>query len=124
MPAQNFTFADLTFDDITSSKTFTFTNPGPTGIDILPGCRARRSITLWTQPVLYLQHSGSFRKLALTCGTDCDNWMLIDDGDPNLTYVEVTGSIVPAPELYDWLCWEQASSLFATRRWFLTDDQS
>jgi hypothetical protein len=37
--------------------------------------------------------SGSF---TLTCGTDCDNWMLVDDGGKDLVYVEVTGSITPA----------------------------
>jgi len=98
----NLTSADLTFDDTTSAKLFTFTNPGPTTIDIPPGLL---SATIYnaSNPAEYFAFSiripsnpsGTF---TLTCGTDCDNWMLVDDGGPNLTYVEVTGSIAPVPE--------------------------
>jgi hypothetical protein len=96
----NLTFADLTFDDTTSAKLFTFTNPGPTTITTPPGLL---SATIYNaiNPSEYFAFSiripsnpsGSF---TLTCGTDCDNWMLVDDGGPNLTYVEVTGFIAPA----------------------------
>lgn len=100
--ASNLTFADLTFDDTTSAKLFTFTNPGPTTIAMPPGLL---SATIYNavEPAEYFSFSiripsnpsGTF---TLTCGTDCDNWMLVDDGGPNLTYVEVTGSIAPVPE--------------------------
>ncbi len=94
------TFADLSFNDTTSSKVFTFTNLGPTTIDIPPGLLGA-TIYNALDPNQYFQFSirvpsapsGAF---TLTCGTDCDNWMLVDDGDPTLTYVEVTGSISPA----------------------------
>jgi hypothetical protein len=98
--ASNLTFADLTFDDTTSARTFTFTDPGPTTIAMPPGLLSA-TISNAVDPSQYFAFSirvpgnasGTF---TLTCGTDCDNWMLVDDGDPNLTYVEVTGSIAPA----------------------------
>jgi len=100
--ASNLTFADLTFDDATSAKLFSFTNPGPTTIAMPPGLL---SATIYNpvDPTQYFAFSiripsnpsGTF---TLTCGTDCDNWMLVDDGSLPLTYVEVTGSIAPAPE--------------------------
>jgi hypothetical protein len=98
--ASNLTFADLTFDDTTSAKTFTFTNPGPTTIDIPPGLLGATIYNAVDPSQFYAfsvrvpsTPSGTF---SLTCGTDCDNWMLVDDGLPDLVYVEVTGSIAPA----------------------------
>jgi hypothetical protein len=98
--SSNLTFADLTFNDITSGKVFSFTEPGATTLDIPPGllgAAVYNSLDLSEFYVFSIRvpsnASGAF---ILTCGTDCDNWMLVDDGDPNLTYIEVTGSITPA----------------------------
>jgi hypothetical protein len=98
--SSNLTSANLSFDDMTSSEIFTFTNPGPTTIDIPPrllGATVYNAV----EPSQYYAFSirvpttpsGTF---SLTCGTDCDNWLLVDDRLPNLVYVEVTGSITPA----------------------------
>lgn len=100
--ASNITFANLAFDDITSGHIFTFTNPGPITIDIPPGLLGA-TIYNAVDPSQYFAFSiripsipsGAF---TLTCGTDCDNFMLVDNGDPFHTYVEVTGSILPTPE--------------------------
>ena len=98
--ASNITFANLDFDDITSGKVFTFTQPGPVTIDIPPGLLSATITNSLNVNELFAfsirvpsNPSGSF---TLTCGTDCDNWMLVDDGGKDLVYVEVTGSITPA----------------------------
>ncbi|HEX2917398.1 MAG TPA: PEP-CTERM sorting domain-containing protein [Edaphobacter sp.] len=100
--ASNLTFADLTFDDTTSAKLFTFTVPGPTTINVPPGLLSATISNAVDPSQLFAfsiripsNPSGTF---TMTCGTDCLNWMLVDDGGPNLTYVEVTGSIAPVPE--------------------------
>lgn len=100
--ASNITYADLLFNDTTSGLIFSFTNPGPVSIFTPPGLLAA-TIYNAVDPSEYYAFSiripsnpsGSF---TLTCGTDCDNWMLVNDGGPNLTYVEVTGAITPVPE--------------------------
>lgn len=96
----NLTFANLAFDDMTSSRIFTFTVSGPTTVYIPPGLLGA-TVYNAVDPSQYYAFSirvpstpsGAF---TLTCGTDCDNWMLVDDGLPNLVYVEVAGSITPA----------------------------
>jgi hypothetical protein len=100
--ASNITFANLAFDDTTSGKIFTFTNPGPVTIDIPPGLLSATIYNALDPNQLFAfsirvpsNPSGSF---TLTCGTDCDNWMLVDDGGKDLVYVEVTGAVSPAPE--------------------------
>ncbi|MDE1176886.1 MAG: PEP-CTERM sorting domain-containing protein [Edaphobacter sp.] len=100
--ASNLTAANLVFDDLTVGSLFSFTDPGPVSITTPPGLLAA-TIYNAIDPAEYFAFSiripstpsGAF---TLTCGTDCDNWMLIDTGETNLTYVEVTGAITPAPE--------------------------
>jgi len=100
--ASNITLANLAFDDITSGHIFTFTNPGPVSIFTPPGLLAA-TIYNAVDPTQYFAFSIRIPSLpsgtfTLTCGTDCDNSLLVDNGDPFHTYVEVTGSIVPTPE--------------------------
>jgi hypothetical protein len=100
--ASNITFANLAFDDTTAGKVFTFTNPGPVTIDIPPGLLSANIYNAADANQLFAfsiripsNPNGTF---TLTCGTDCDNSMLVDSGGKDLTYVEVTGSIAPVPE--------------------------
>jgi hypothetical protein len=101
--ASNITFANLVFDDLTSGKAFTFTNPGPIEIDIPPGL-LYSTIYNAADPHQYfafsvhVPSSSPSGRFTLTCGVDCDNWMEVDDGERFLTYVEVTGSMDPVPE--------------------------
>ncbi|QNI36920.1 PEP-CTERM sorting domain-containing protein [Edaphobacter albus] len=97
--------ADLVFDDITSGKTFSFTNPGATNIQIPPPPPGLVSATIYNaiNPSELYQFSiripsNSSGVFTLNCGTDCDTWMLVNDGGPTLTYVEVAGTITPVPE--------------------------
>jgi hypothetical protein len=93
------TSADLDFNDVTSGLTFNFTDVGPTTVDASHHS-VGATITNMTNPSLYYAFSifvpsnpgGSFR---LTCGTDCDNFLNINDGSGNV-YEEVTGSISPS----------------------------
>jgi hypothetical protein len=93
------TSADLNFNDVTSALTFNFTDVGPTTVDA-PHHSVNATITNMTDPSLYYAFSifvpsnpgGTFR---LTCGTDCDNFLNINDGSGNI-YEEVTGSISPS----------------------------
>jgi PEP-CTERM motif len=100
--ASNITFANLAFNDLTTGTVFTFTNPGPVSIFTPPGLLAA-TIYNAVDPNEYYAFSIRIPSLpsgafSLTCGTDCDNWMELNEGNPIYTYVEVTGSIVPAPE--------------------------
>ena len=93
------TSADLDFNDVTSGLIFNFTNVGPTTVDA-PHHSVSATITNLTDPSLYYAFSifvpsnpsGTFR---LTCGTDCDNFLNINDGSGNI-YEEVTGFIAPS----------------------------
>jgi hypothetical protein len=100
--ASNITFANLAFDDTTVGMIFHFTNPGPVTIQTPPGLLSANIFNAADPNQLFAfsiripsNANGTF---TLTCGTDCDNWMLIDTGGKDLTYVEVTGLIDPAPE--------------------------
>jgi hypothetical protein len=100
--ASNITFANLAFDDITSGKIFTFTVPGAVTIATPPGLLSANIFNAVDPNQLFAfsiripsNPDGSF---TLTCGTDCANWMLVDDGGKDLVYVEVTGAISPVPE--------------------------
>lgn len=100
--ASNLIAADLVFDDITSGKTFSFTNPGPTSILMPPGLLSATIYNAIDPAELYQFSirlpSNSSGVFTLNCGTDCDTWMLVNDGGANLTYVEVAGTIAPVPE--------------------------
>ena len=93
------TSADVDFNDVTSGLIFNFTDVGPTTVDA-PHHSVDATITNLTDPTLYYAFSifvpsnpgGNFR---LTCGTDCDNFLNINDGSGNV-YEEVTGSISPS----------------------------
>jgi hypothetical protein len=100
--ASNLIAANLVFDDMTSGKTFSFTNPGPTSILMPPGLLGATIYNAADPNELYQfsirlpsNPSGAF---TLNCGTDCDTWMLVNDGGPILTYVEVAGTITPVAE--------------------------
>jgi len=100
--ASNIIFANLAFDDITTGHVFTFTNPSPTSIEIPPGLLGA-TIYNALDPTQYFAFSIRIPSLpsgafTLTCGVDCDNFLLVDNGDPFHTYVEVTGTIAPTPE--------------------------
>ena len=102
--ASNITFASLAFDDMTSNKVFTFTNPGPVTI-INVGFPHLLNATIFNAIDPNQLFAFSIRipsnadnTFTLTCGVDCDNSMLVDDGGKNLTYVEVQGDITPVPE--------------------------
>jgi hypothetical protein len=93
------TSANLDFNDVTSGLTFNFTDVGPTTVDALHHS-VNALITNAIDPSIYYAFSifvpsnptGNFR---LTCGTDCDNFLNINDGAGNV-YEEVTGSITPS----------------------------
>ena len=100
--ASNITFANLAFDDTTVGMVFHFTNPGPVTIASPPGLLSANIFNAADPNQLFAfsiripsNPNGTF---TLTCGTDCDNSMLIDTGGKDLTYVEVTGLIDPVPE--------------------------
>ncbi|HEY6412337.1 MAG TPA: PEP-CTERM sorting domain-containing protein [Edaphobacter sp.] len=95
------TSADLAFDDVTSGITFSFTNVGPTTVDALHHFESATIFNATDPSIDYFftifvpsDPSGHFR---LTCGTDCDNFLNINDGAGSV-YEEVTGSIAPIPE--------------------------
>jgi len=100
--SSNITAANLVFDDLTVGSLFSFSDPGPVSIMTPPGLLGA-TIYNAIDPAQYFAFSiripsnpsGIF---TLTCGTDCDNWMLLDTGGTSLTYVEVTGAITPTPE--------------------------
>jgi hypothetical protein len=93
------TSADLNFNDVTSGLTFNFTDVGPTTVGALHHSLSA-TITNLADPSLYYafsifvpSNSGGIFKL--TCGTDCDDFLNINDGVGNV-YEEVTGSITPS----------------------------
>lgn len=92
------TSANLAFHDVTSGITFSFTNVGPTTVDALHHLESATIFNATNPNIDYFfsisvpsDPSGNFR---LTCGTDCDNFLNIDDGAGSV-YEEVTGSISP-----------------------------
>jgi PEP-CTERM motif len=92
------TSANLAFDDVTSGLTFSFTDAGPTGVDALHHLEGATIFNAIDPSIYYAfsifvpsDPSGDFK---LTCGTDCDNFLLINDGAGSV-YEEVTGSISP-----------------------------
>lgn len=95
------TAANLTFNDTTSGKSFSYTVVGPTTTSSNPSLEAA-TITDAADASLYDSFSillpstpsGSF---TLTCGTDCDNDVEINDHDGRgILNEELLGSISPA----------------------------
>jgi PEP-CTERM motif len=92
------TSADLTFDDVTSGIVFSFTDVGSTTVDALHHMESATIFNATDPSIDYFfsifvpsNPDGDFR---LTCGTDCDNFLNINDGNGNV-YEEVTGAISP-----------------------------
>jgi hypothetical protein len=95
------TAANLTFFDTTSGLAFTFTQVGPTDIDI-PGETLSALISNGINPAINFDFSIRIPGLSngtfvLNCGTDCDPAAQINDGSGNINE-EFTGTISPIPE--------------------------
>jgi hypothetical protein len=99
--ASNLISANVIFDDTTSGKTFSFTDPGTTSIDI-PARLLLANIANETDPginydfsiVLPSDANGTF---LLSCGTDCHNDVFINNGDGPLGVEFNFGRLSPAP---------------------------
>jgi len=95
------TAANLTFFDTTSGLNFTFTQVGPTTID-LSGKTVSALISNLINPAINFDFSIRIPGLSngtfvLNCGTDCDPAAQINDGSGNINE-EFTGTIAPVPE--------------------------
>ncbi len=95
------TAANLTFFDTTSGLDFTFTQVGPTTID-LSGKTVSALISNLINPAINFDFSIRIPGLSngtfvLNCGTDCDPAAQINDGSGNINE-EFTGTIAPVPE--------------------------
>jgi hypothetical protein len=122
--ASNIISADVIFVDTTIGKTFTFTNPGPVTIET----NARlllATISNATDPGIfydfYLQipgrPDGTFN---LTCGVDCHNAVIINNGgDPysvQFNFGPLTPAAVPEPSSFLLLGTGALGTLAALRR--------
>ena len=95
--SSNITFADVTFNDITAGKVFTFTNPGPTFIMTSPEL-VGASIFNAVDPNQFYLLSALFvpRNPSGSFDLTQNNSVGIDLGGPFLTLIGVTGIMTPA----------------------------
>lgn len=94
------TSADLLYTDLGSGSLYTFTSVGPTAVFPADHSVSATVSNVFNSGIYYAfgirvpgLANGNF---LLTCGTDCDTFVVVDDGTPGGRYEEFTGSISPA----------------------------